>query len=430
MGLYWNNKWYLSKRICRPERRRANRKLSLNIAAGVLLLWACGGGGKEAEEIIASVKELHAPDKRTVIFDVSPRREGGALLIAGETSSPKAKKELFRKLDSAGLETIDSLQVLPAENVGAGVFGVARLSVCNLRVEPSHSAEMATQVLLGTPLRILKDRGSWLQVQTPEHYIAWTQESGLVRMDSAGFRSWQSQQKLIFTADFGQATAGPGSGSVVSDLVIGDILLANGEVDGFYQCAFPDGRQAYIKKEEAEPFQTWVAERQPSGTNVLAAARRMMGAPYLWGGTSSKGVDCSGFTKTAFFMNGIILPRDASQQVLAGQAITISAGDSVDISTALEQLRKGDLLFFTNDPARRNQPDARITHVGIYIENGEFIHSSGFVHRSSLLDTSAIYSEWHARTLTRARRILGTEGLKAADAHINTHPWYHRPAAL
>src|SRR3546814_20505984 len=89
-------------------------------------------------------------------------------------------------------------------------FAIARLSVCNLRVAPGHSEEMATQVLLGTPLRILRDQGIWLQVHTTEDYIAWMQGSGLVRMDSTRFASCRFRLRLLFTADFGQFFAALG----------------------------------------------------------------------------------------------------------------------------------------------------------------------------------------------------------------------------
>src|SRR5699024_4878699 len=99
---------------------------------------------------------------------------------------------------------------------------------------------------------------------------------------------------------------------------------------------------------------------------LVATAKTMTGAPYLWGGTSTKGMDCSGFTKTIFFMNGWVIPRDASQQV--------HAGESIDTSEGFDNLRPGDLLFFGR-PATETSPQ-RVVHVGMWIGNNEFIHSS------------------------------------------------------
>lgn len=395
------------------------------IAFLLLIGTACSRPDSLVNEIIQSVKAEYAPDKRTVLFDVLPDWKGKRLILSGETSSPEAKQVLFRQLDHAGIEAADSVRLLPGPEEGSAIFGIVRLSVSNLRVKPAHSAEMATQVLLGTPLKILRDGGDWLQVQTPEQYIAWTQRSGLVRLDSAGFAAWKRKPKLIFTAETGLAFRAPASQEIVSDLVMGNMLALEGERDAYFQVSFPDGRTGFIAKNEAQLLDRWLGGLHPDGESIFQSARTMMGVPYLWGGTSFKGVDCSGFTKTAYFMNGIILPRDASQQVLVGEPVAIRAGDTVNLSTALRNLQKGDLIFFTNDPARRNEADARITHVGIYIENGEFIHSSGLVHRSSLVDTAASFSAHHAKTLTQARRVL-TEAPRYEHglALISAHPLY------
>ena len=102
----------------------------------------------------------------------------------------------------------------------------------------------------------------------------------------------------------------------------------------------------------------------------------MLGVPYLWGGTSPKGNDCSGFTKTVYLMNGFVIPRDASQQVTAGKI--------VDENLKFEGLEKGDLMFF-GTPAKDGKKQ-RVTHVGIWLGNGkgEFIHSASNVHLSSV----------------------------------------------
>jgi cell wall-associated NlpC family hydrolase len=131
----------------------------------------------------------------------------------------------------------------------------------------------------------------------------------------------------------------------------------------------------------------------------------MMGSPYLWGGASSKATDCSGFVKLVYYAQGIILARDASQQA--------RYGDPVDF-TNMDKLQPGDLLFFGSSAQR-------ISHEGIYLGKGDFIHSSGRVHISSIDPRDPKYNV--NRNNVAARRILNsmnTEGI----VRVKDHPWY------
>ena len=145
------------------------------------------------------------------------------------------------------------------------------------------------------------------------------------------------------------------------------------------------------------------------------------GVPYLWGGTSIKGVDCSGFTKTCYFLNGIIIPRDASQQALVGEKVDIYENDTVDINKCLKNLHAGDLLFFAAGKNRR--PNPKITHTAIYMGNGEFIQSAGYVGINSIVSTSENFDSFGSRTLVCARRILNSIGT-AEISRVDQHPFY------
>ena len=136
----------------------------------------------------------------------------------------------------------------------------------------------------------------------------------------------------------------------------------------------PDQRAGCLPRKAATNYDARKAARQPTAENIERTARSFIGRPYLWGGNSPKGFDCSGFTKTVFFLNGIDLMRDSSQQARQGVEVPLD-GD-------LSQLKKGDLLFFGRRP-RRGGPE-RVVHLGIYLGDKLFIHSSEWVHISSL----------------------------------------------
>ncbi|HBF96484.1 MAG TPA: hypothetical protein DDW66_09405, partial [Porphyromonadaceae bacterium] len=107
----------------------------------------------------------------------------------------------------------------------------------------------------------------------------------------------------------------------VSDLVIGDMLVLKGEKGRFYRVGYPDGREAYIRQSDAKELKKWLQEMELTPKSIVRVARQFMGIPYVWGGTSFKGLDCSGLTKLVYFLHGVILQRDASQQVLTGRPV-------------------------------------------------------------------------------------------------------------
>lgn len=361
--------------------------------------------------ILDAARKILAPDRRTVVFDVHAELVGSTLTLKGEIHSDAHKKRLLDFLKSKGSFTIvDSLVALPHSSVAQKPYGVVSVSVANIRTKPGHSQEMATQVLLGTPLRILKRHEGWYLVQTPEEYLGWTDDM-VERFDAAGYSAWAQAEKIIITKTYTHSFVEPHAGSqVVSDLVAGNILRTKGRQRDFIAVSYPDGRDAFVLVNDAQPVREWLASAKDTPETILATARRFMGVPYLWGGTSAKGMDCSGFTKTVFFLNGVLLPRDANQQA--------AIGEPVSIDDDYKHLQMGDLVFFGRK-ASAERPE-RITHVGIYIKNKQFIHESGDVRINSFNPADANYSEYRTTTLVRATRIIGVGADKGVHrfAHI------------
>jgi hypothetical protein len=391
-------------------------------AAGVLLSLILTGCAHNAEKrmVEESLKEARsrlAPDKRVAVFDVKADLEGDAVILRGEIQSSRLKGELLKSLsEKTSLNIVDSLVTLPDPKLGPEVFGLVSVSVANIRSKPAHSAELTTQATLGMPIRILKRKGSWWLVQMPDDYIGWTKDL-IVRMDAGKLAEWGAKRKVITTAEVGftHLKTDPRS-EVVSDFVSGGLFAFLGEKGGCYHVAYPDGRDAYLDKKEGVLFDAWLARAKDTPENILATARRYFGVPYLWGGTSAKGFDCSGFARTAYLLNGTLLPRDADQQWLVGEP--------VDTSHGLSSLEPGVLVFFRDE----GKPGAEINidHVGISLGGGRIIHTPSTqaygVRTNSLLPGDPEFSQYLRDVFVGARRITGSaRGVK----RLSETPYYN-----
>ncbi len=270
------------------------------------------------------------------------------------------------------------------------------ISTAHIRTEPRHGSEMSSQALMGTPLKVISvNDGGWCRVETPEGYDGYINGNTLSMMDDRAFTAWRTSPRMIITSPYEvKAYADTVALDIVSDLVPGCIVEGEKAEDRQYtEVKLPDGRYGYVRSEYAADLAAF-AEAEPSARLIVDIAKAQTGAPYLWGGLSSKGMDCSGLTKMAYYGCGIILPRDASQQA--------SEGTAVDV----DSLMAADLLFFGNKETRH------VNHVGIYDSDGCFIEAAGMVKRSPLS---------HNDNFLYARRILGVD---STILTIKNHPWY------
>ncbi len=350
-------------------------------------------------QIIESFTTRFAPDKRTAIFQIDAFKQNNQLILTGRTNLFGAKSFLIDRLKIDKIPVVDEIKTLPEPELEEKVYGLVEVSVCNIRYSPKHSGELASQALMGTPLRILeKEDNGWLLVQTPDQYISWVDKGAITMMNKDQMERWKTASKVIYTRAYGSAYSEANLESgLVSDMVAGCVLELLEEQNDFYKVQFPDLREGYVSKREANIYNQWLAELNASEENLVKTSKRFMGIPYLWGGTSFKGVDCSGFTKTVYFLNGIVLPRDASQQV--------SIGETIDKMGYWNELKAGDLLFFGE---KREDGTERVVHVAMWIGNGEYIHASDKVRVASMISTSANYDEYNAKRYLRAKRILKT----------------------
>lgn len=361
---------------------------------------------KKAKNVLAKVKERVAPDSRQDVFEVDATQNfAGEIVLRGAVSEERAHKAVAKAMDKAGLAYKDSIKVYPKDQ-----WAMTRITAASHRTRGAHAGEMATQSVMGTPLRVLEKGGEWWRVQTPDGYIAYVPSSSVVDKTAEEMKAWRKAPRVIVsslyqTRVYANATT-TSPRQVVSDLVNGNILERVGKAkeNGRIEVKLPDGRTGWVDAKDVMPLKEWAAQ-EFDANKILDIAYSMEGTPYLWGGTSVKALDCSGLAKVSYYSNGLILMRDASQQALTGTRI--EAAD-------WRKCEPGDLLFFGNAKT------GKVTHVAIYDVDGNYVHSSGRVKRNSVDPKSESYL---TTPFLHAVRIHGNEGSKGITRAAE-HPWY------
>ena len=361
----------------------------------VLLATACIPAERNAsiqstvERQAEDIRKQTVPDRRIGVFQFM-KDESGAI-TAFETDQPLVATKVDSLLDAHGLSEIP-VQLLPDPALGDTVHAVVRVGVANLRRDPRHGAELVDQTIFGTRLKILKRQGGWVYIQTPHKYLGWVTLDSMVPMTADEISRWEAEPKIrVSSALSGVYERADASSLKLSDLSMNAALTLLESSGAWTRVKLPDGREGFTPASDLSRPVTETT-RVPAGWEVVQTASQFHGIPYLWGGNSSRGFDCSGFTQTVFAANGFLLPRDANMQV--------EIGSEIPIDSTFANVVPGDMLFFGEGD--------RITHVGISLGGPRFIHASTYVMMNSLSPSDPDYSDYRRRTLQRIKRIEQT----------------------
>jgi cell wall-associated NlpC family hydrolase len=244
----------------------------------------------------------------------------------------------------------------------AAPAGVIVRPVANLYSAPASDSDVVSQAIYGSGVVLIEERDGWLKVQTPDRYSGWTPSTAVKRL---------GEHEKPYAAD-----------GIVAQV---DSLFANLYLEPDVTRRQPlltvpfETRLEVISQPEEED-RRWIGVRLPDGAevwvqrgdvvlnpgpldigDVIALSKRFLGLPYLWGGSSSFGYDCSGYTQMLYRRLGVNIPRDSGPQ----------AGWEGFARVERAELEPGDLVFF-------GKPGGKITHTGMYIGGGEFIHATAY----------------------------------------------------
>ena len=272
-------------------------------------------------------------------------------------------------------------------------FGICMVSVAPIRRKPDDRAEIISQMLFGEQVKLIKKKGkNWLYVMcTWDDYEGWIDPKQIIRITETD--SVKLAQNPHYALETEQV--------ILSDNRSQSILLGSTlpDFDGI-SFKFPGKKYVYYGQ-VINPASTKISREI-----FIKIIRKYLYAPYLWGGRSPFGLDCSGYTQMVYRMCGISLPRDSSEQVSSGELVSF-----------VEEAQLGDLAFFENK-------DGQIIHVGIVLDEGKIIHASGQI-RIDKLDHHGIYNleiKKYSHKLRVIKRLMHLETAQNPTTPPSTEP--------
>ncbi|HEU5227175.1 MAG TPA: SH3 domain-containing C40 family peptidase [Ktedonobacteraceae bacterium] len=247
------------------------------------------------------------------------------------------------------------------------------IGVADIRSEPSASSELVTQALMNTPAIVDTTAGEWTHITLPD-YIGWIRTSELADPIARGFckvgASCSSPLDLVAVVTtthaplYSHATGDEPDGKIYLSTVLPLLDITHQER---LQVALPGGDAAWLSRAEASIRQSTDAFPRTPLHTITTDAQAFLGRPYLWGGTSWEGLDCSGFVQLCYRMGGYMLPRDADQQ-----------DNALTHSIKRAEMEEGDLIFFGRNA---------ITHVALALNHQEYIHAEGQHYQRVLINS-------------------------------------------
>jgi L-alanine-DL-glutamate epimerase-like enolase superfamily enzyme len=340
---------------------------------------------QEAADLIDSLERDRFRDKRMTIFDVRlAGLEKGGMKVYGQVLDEKQKKVVLTSLDNIETTEEDIAVLLKEDTPWALVTRV----VADLVRKPDCLAERLNQAVLGDPVRILEQNDQWARVQLGrDGYLGWMELEGLLTLDAGACRDYLKERIHLVKSPLANAYAEPTKGAVkVGMLPMVLKVHVRENRAGFAAIELPDERIWWVSPDHLLPFSSWPHADQFGIWTCLNLVRDLVGVPYLWGGCTPFGYDCSGLTQAFWSLMGVALARDADQQYQQGVAVEVEPDG--------RGAEPGDLLFFGRPGNEETGALASVPHVALSLGDSDYLHANGTswsLTYNSLSPTAANY---------------------------------------
>jgi gamma-D-glutamyl-L-lysine dipeptidyl-peptidase len=339
------------------------------------------------DDLIEAVRLAYVPDFRSGVFDVQATPRGHELVLTGQSTHPDAVQDLLQRLRTSGVRTVDRVVRLPDPLLGGRHHALVRAAVAPLYAAPRLPAPQISQLVVGMRVEVLAREREWARIRGEDGYVGWIHDGYLQVGPEEWAYDWErgaaGESVLSLGADLLDE-----HGRIIVRLPWGGRLMRR---DGSYH--LPDGRCGVTVVGDVVPCDRLCEAFPQRGESVARTASRWFGVPYLWGGVTFNGVDCSGLTQSVMWVHGVALPRDSDLQARTGAAVALD--------DTLAALRPADLLYFAD-------PGQRISHVAISLGGSLIIHSAlgnGGVFIDDLNGHAPLQQKLRAM-LVAARRML------------------------